>query len=125
MTSRKGRSNVIRLDGQAADGTKGFDTHNLFGVDPAPGYTVHVGARIASLNLSKHIRSNLKFYMHLLLFFKVYKVICLHLLFFYYYSMDLIYLYSLTFISPSGRGNFYCQKSRFIPSRASLATWPV
>ena len=82
MTSRKGRSNVIRLDGQAADGTKGFDTHNLFGVDPAPGYTVHVGARIASHNLSKHIRSNLKFYMHWLLFFKVYKVICLHLLFF-------------------------------------------
>jgi len=55
MTARKGRNNVVRLDAQAADGTNGFDAFNSFSVDVAPGYTVHVGARNASLNLREYI----------------------------------------------------------------------
>jgi len=55
MTARKGQRNVVRVDAQAADGTKAFDAFNNFSIDDAPGYVAHVGTRNSSLNLGEYL----------------------------------------------------------------------
>jgi len=65
MKSRKVLNNVIRLDAEAADGTKFFKAYNSFSVDLAPGYTAHVGTRNSSLIICEYVCSGIE--VHIML----------------------------------------------------------
>jgi len=54
LTARKGQTNLVRLDFESANFTKGFDSFNDFLVDAAPGYRAHIGTRNSSLNLGMY-----------------------------------------------------------------------